>query len=657
MLGTALAGRLALAAGALVVLCAAVGAAGRPAAAGPTSRIVFAADRLPLWDGEVFRVTAAGRRIDLSRSPAADVEPVVSPDGRWVAFLSARGGVWALWVVGIDGGGLRRVSASFFRFAPAEEPSVQIAWAPNSRALAAAVASGAGGSTLYVGARTASVHRVTGGSEGESTSSLVWAPDGRFLAYPTTFGEVDVVTPAGKRVWTTSGTVAPAAWSADDRLAVSSVRSTVSVFDARGLLLTRFAGITPSWSSDGRLLASDARFAVEIRTGGVGHPVARWPGLHLTQLEWIGSDRLRALGQAGWVGYDVVRRTPWTPTGAATLVPSVVSAGGEAVGVSSGSVAAGTSLLRSRAGSSATTTIARAPYCGEDGSFGSLALVPHGGGVVYELICDAPSADLYSVAPDGSHLRRLTHTPEDETQPSLSPDGRTVVYVQAPYAARCDGCALTLWSVPAAGGEPRRLTSHTDTDPSPYDMNPAWSPDGSEIVFENSGTDQSRLMTMPATGGTPRTLGDNGDVLPVWTRRGIVALDWRVRTFRAVLIDPATGGSTIAATGKAPDPEALAVSRDGRLAYLYVDGRGRASVGVAGSSAKPLDLSALLPASAHVAGLAWSPDDTRFAFAADDANGIGEIWTVGVDGRGLRQLTRNLGAIDFVATLGTLSWR
>jgi Tol biopolymer transport system component len=50
-------------------------------------------------------------------------------------------------------------------------------------------------------------------------------------------------------------------------------------------------------------------------------------------------------------------------------------------------------------------------------------------------------------------------------------------------------------------------------------------------------------------------------------------------------------------------------------------------------------------------GLAWSQDGTRFAFVAADANGNGEVYTIGVDGKGLQQVTRNLGAV------GNLSWR
>jgi hypothetical protein len=60
-------------------------------AAGPASRIVFAANRAAIAYGEVYRVNPDGSRVDLSNSPAPDISPAVSPDGKQVAFVSSRG--------------------------------------------------------------------------------------------------------------------------------------------------------------------------------------------------------------------------------------------------------------------------------------------------------------------------------------------------------------------------------------------------------------------------------------------------------------------------------------------------------------------------------------------------------------------------------------
>lgn len=43
-------------------------------------------------------------------SPAKDGLPAISPDGKWVAFMSDRGGRWKLWYVSIDGGDVQLLS-------------------------------------------------------------------------------------------------------------------------------------------------------------------------------------------------------------------------------------------------------------------------------------------------------------------------------------------------------------------------------------------------------------------------------------------------------------------------------------------------------------------------------------------------------------------
>src|SRR5579884_3530089 len=109
--------RLTVVAVALIVLCTCGSGRALPAAG---ARIVFAADRLPRAYGEIYRVTADGSRLDLSDSPAPDLAPAVSPDGRRVAFLSGRGGEWAFYVVGIHGRRLRRISPPLFPLLPSD---------------------------------------------------------------------------------------------------------------------------------------------------------------------------------------------------------------------------------------------------------------------------------------------------------------------------------------------------------------------------------------------------------------------------------------------------------------------------------------------------------------------------------------------------------
>jgi Tol biopolymer transport system component len=76
----------------------------RPAWAPNGSAVVFMSDGR---DGnmEVYRAdVATGQVTRLTDSAAIDGLPAVSPDSRWVAFVSNRDGGWKIWAVPLTGG-------------------------------------------------------------------------------------------------------------------------------------------------------------------------------------------------------------------------------------------------------------------------------------------------------------------------------------------------------------------------------------------------------------------------------------------------------------------------------------------------------------------------------------------------------------------------
>ena len=177
---------------ALVLSAALLGSSGAATVTPPP--ILFAADDLPAVRGEVYRLDANGRRVDLSKSAFRDFMPAVAPDGKHVAFVSARSGKNAIYEVGIDGSGLRRLDS------PALGTVAQLAWAPSSKELA--VVSGdlnerlsvlAPGRKAKVLARAAFIYNPE------------WSPDSRLVTATIDHGHgrrrIDAFTPAGSLAW------------------------------------------------------------------------------------------------------------------------------------------------------------------------------------------------------------------------------------------------------------------------------------------------------------------------------------------------------------------------------------------------------------------------------------------------------------------------
>ena len=85
------------------------------------------------------------------------------------------------------------------------------------------------------------------------------------------------------------------------------------------------------------------------------------------------------------------------------------------------------------------------------------------------------AGDLWVVPRGGGEARRLTATPEAETDPHFSPDGTRIAFTST-VRGNTD-----VYVVPTAGGEPTRLTYHPGVD-----VARGWSPDGRRVLFASS---------------------------------------------------------------------------------------------------------------------------------------------------------------------------
>lgn len=112
------------------------------------------------------------------------------------------------------------------------------------------------------------------------------------------------------------------------------------------------------------------------------------------------------------------------------------------------------------------------------------------------------SDDVYRASmPDGDAVR-LTDDPEKEFDPSLSPDGRLIVYRRNP---RADSDAADIWVMGIDGSAKRNLTN------APERMNwaPVWTP-GGRIAFsrQDAGSGALELWTMAVDGSDQRRVGE-----------------------------------------------------------------------------------------------------------------------------------------------------
>jgi TolB protein len=114
------------------------------------------------------------------------------------------------------------------------------------------------------------------------------------------------------------------------------------------------------------------------------------------------------------------------------------------------------------------------------------------------------SPDLYVANADGSGLRQLTRTKEDESSPCWSPDGQWICYASKDRERRA------LSKISPEGGEPQRIPTVGVLSPT----EPDWSPDNKWIAFTSQGAGFS-ICVVPATGGTATVLVAGED--PSWS--------------------------------------------------------------------------------------------------------------------------------------------
>jgi Tol biopolymer transport system component len=220
------------------------------------------------------------------------------------------------------------------------------------------------------------------------------------------------------------------------------------------------------------------------------------------------------------------------------------------------------------------------------------AAFPGANGKIVFAGTDAGNTDVYTIPASGGGETRLTTDPAVDSDPAWSPDGTKIVFVsnRAPHAGDFE-----LYTMNADGSGQTRLANASSVG---HDADPGWSADGTEIVFTSNRDGNFDLYKVNANGtGTATHLTETSpgsDTFPAWSPDGTKIAFQRT-------------GSTIS-----------------DICVLNL------------STGPPANCFLNPPTGAHDQHPSWSPDGKRIAFETDQ-NGNQDIyaWNLATAGTGV----------------------
>ena len=228
---------------------------------------------------------------------------------------------------------------------------------------------------------------------------------------------------------------------------------------------------------------------------------------------------------------------------------------------------------------------------------------PLAGLILYSVSSQDGSSQIFTARPDGSHRRALVDGPACCF--AVQADGQRVVFQEGPTSSpsmvNLDGSGLAKLTIPD-----RALRSEI------YSL----SPDGTHLAFHGWHEDGSLDAVFIARAA------DGGNLTE------ILSAGHRPTSFAPVAFSP-DGSRLLVVGGRAVQQGQPDV---GDVYVVNTDGTGLRQL-------NPGDLPARIEPGAGV-GAAWSPDGAQVAFAGVGPSGKVAIYVVGVDGKGLRRITK-----------------
>jgi Tol biopolymer transport system component/imidazolonepropionase-like amidohydrolase len=384
---------------------------------------------LPIAGGDAKRIT---------NGPAYDVQPRFSPDGKWIAFASDRGGLENIWISDPEGKNARPITAD--KQSEINSP----AWSPDGQYL---VGRKRLTDTSSLGTVELWMWHVKGGDgiqltkkdEQPEAADPVFSPDGRFLYYSSRPGRYKYDSNVNNGIWQIK------------RLD----RRTGQALPLTG----EFGGAAvPTPSPDGKQIAYVRRVRAKTRLEVFDVASGK---------ERVIAPEIERDMQEGFAAHGVAPGFDWTPDGKALLA----TAQGR-IWRFDAQTGAKSAVPFKAAVEQRVTDALRFPHAPFTDTVRARILrwpveSPDGKRLVFSAF-----GHLYEMELPKGTPKRLTSGTDLEYSPAFSPDGRSIAYV-----TWNDKDAGHVW-VLAAGGTPRRVTQ----EPAQY-ANPSFSPDGRSLVY------------------------------------------------------------------------------------------------------------------------------------------------------------------------------
>jgi eukaryotic-like serine/threonine-protein kinase len=255
----------------------------------------------------------------------------------------------------------------------------------------------------------------------------------------------------------------------------------------------------------------------------------------------------------------------------------------------------------------------------------------------------ASTSDPYSIfmlSVDSGEKRRVTTPPPSvsgDLTPAVSPDGKSVAYKHFE-----SGGVSEIYVAPIAGGSDRRLTTSDLAKSSP-----AWTPDGSEVLFLSENGSNIGLWRVAAAVGTPTRIEAVGQAVTsfaispqgnrlAWTQAVNDSNVWQADLSGGSL-PVAQKASSKALISSTKLDMSSQFSPDGKRIVFSSTRSGRSSVWVADSNGEQ-QLQVVAFERGSAGSPRWSPDGKLIVFDGR-VDGNADVYVVNVDGGKPRRMT------------------